>query len=51
MTDCLAIVQGDAVATLEKQGGVEAPGLFLNELQTVLLSHQTTVEEDGETLF
>ena len=50
ITDNLAVSHRHTIATAEQQGGVEAPGLLLDELQTVLLSHQTAVEQDGETI-
>ena len=50
IADNLAVLHRHAIAAAEQQGGVEALGLLLDELQTVLLVHQTAVEEDGETL-
>lgn len=44
IADNLALFHRHAIATFEQQGRVEALGLLLDELQTVLLSHQTTVE-------
>ena len=50
ITDGFAIFEGDAVATLEEEGGVETPGFLLDELQAMLLCHQTTVEEKREMI-
>ena len=50
ITDSFAVFEGDAVATLEEEGGVETLGFLLDELQAVLLCHQTTVEEEREMI-
>ena len=50
IADGVAIFESDAVASAKQQGGIEVLGFLLNELQTVLLSHQSTVEENGEAI-